>query len=219
MVSNKQFIAPNNQSQEKVQHCQQTDLNVIPGPWGKDTIRTTINEQNHSITTYTRKDHPFHPRKITRKIVKKNEKIYVVTSREGTGLYSRKLESVGGGWGNVDEKLIEKVNEMLSKGNFPCGDNEIQFLYNKRSKRYNFYEVKNEVCSVNTEGCNIDFVFDVMVSNKQFIAPDHQSQEKVQHCQKTDLDLLGPWGTDTIRTTINQQNHSIRTYAKVLFVV
>ena len=58
-----------------------------------------------------------------------------------------------------------------------------------------------------------------MVSNKQFIAPDHQSQEKVQHCQKTDLDLLGPWGTDTIRTTINQQNHSIRTYAKVLFVV
>jgi len=103
---------------------------------------------------------------------------------------------------------------MLSKESFPCDDDEIQVFYDKRSKRYHFYEVKNEVCSVNTEGCNIDFVFDVMVSNKQFIAPGHQSQEKVQHCQQTDLDLPGPWGKDTIRTTINEQNHSVTNYTR-----
>ena len=68
-----------------------------------------------SITNYTRKNHVLHPGKITRKIVKNNEKIYVVTSGEGTGRFPRtnenKSESV---WGDVDEKLIEKVNEMLS---------------------------------------------------------------------------------------------------------
>ena len=210
MVSNKQFIAPSHQSQEKVQHCQQTDLNILPVPSltsfvNIDPIRTTINEQNHSITNYTRKKHFLHPGKITRKIVKNNEKIYVVTSGEGTGNHPEtnesKSESV---WGDVDEKLIEKVNEMLSKGNFPCGDDEIQVFDNKKSEKYHFYEVENEVCSLNTEGCNIDFVFQVMVSNKQFIAPGHQSQEKVQHCQKTDLDLPGPWGIDPIRTTINK---------------
>lgn len=114
MVSNKQFIAPDHQSQEKVQHCQQTDLDLW-GPWGKDTIITTINEQNHSVTNYTRKNHVLHPGKITRKIVKKNKKIYVVTSGEGTGRFPRENENLSESvWGNVDEKLIEKVNEMLS---------------------------------------------------------------------------------------------------------
>ena len=103
---------------------------------------------------------------------------------------------------------------MLSKANFPCGDDEIQVFYNKKSEKYHFYEVENEVCSLNTEGCNIDFVFQVMVSNKQFIAPGHQSQEKVQHCQKKDLDLPGPWGIDPIRTTLNKENHSITNYTR-----
>ncbi|NET29213.1 hypothetical protein [Okeania sp. SIO1I7] len=98
--------------------------------------------------------------------------------------------------------------------NVPCGDDEIQVSYDEKSKKYHSYGVVNKVCSLNTQGCNIDFVFRVMVSNKQFVAPNHESQEKVEHCQTTDLDILGPWGIDTIRTTINQDEYSITNYTR-----
>ncbi|NEO54780.1 MAG: hypothetical protein F6K54_17850 [Okeania sp. SIO3B5] len=98
--------------------------------------------------------------------------------------------------------------------NVPCGDDEIQVSYDEKSENYHFYPVKNEVCSLKTKGCNVDFVFRVMISNKQFIAPDHESQEKVEHCQTTDLDILGPWDIDTIRTTINQDKYYITNYTR-----
>lgn len=52
--------------------------------------------------------------KIIRKIVKKNKKIYVVILGEGIGRFFWENENLFEFvWGNVDEKLIEKVNEML----------------------------------------------------------------------------------------------------------
>ncbi|NEN93433.1 MAG: hypothetical protein F6K48_32950, partial [Okeania sp. SIO3H1] len=99
--------------------------------------------------------------------------------------------------------------------NVPCGDDEIQVSYDEKSKKYHFYGVVNKVCSLNTQGCNIDFVFRVMVSNKQFIAPSHLRQKKVEHCQTTNLYIaMGISSKDTIRTTINKQNHSITNYTR-----
>jgi hypothetical protein len=63
------------------------DVN-IPGPWGKDSVRVSVDRSGFSVTNYTRNDHALRPGKVTRRIVSKNGAIYVVTEGEGTGNFS-----------------------------------------------------------------------------------------------------------------------------------
>ncbi|MEB3342840.1 hypothetical protein [Okeania sp.] len=107
--------------------------------------------------------------------------------------------------------MFRKCNRIT---NAPCGDDEIQVSYDQKSENYHSYKVDNEACFLNTQGYNVNFVFNVMVSNKQFIAPDHESQKKVENCQTTDLNIFGLFGKDTIRTTINKPNNYITNYTR-----
>lgn len=112
MISQVRFITPTENSSQ-VENCMETDVD-IPGPFGVDHVRISVNEKNYSITNYTRKDHVLHPGKVTRTIVEKNEAIYVITEGEGTGdlknLNSWLSDRV---WKPVDNRLREAVEQWL----------------------------------------------------------------------------------------------------------
>ena len=113
MLSQAQIIAPDAGS-EPVTNCKISILN-IPGPFGEDPIRTSVNQSGYSITNYTREDHALHPGRVTRSIVEENNSIIVITFGEGTGVFPGANESRAPGlWGEVDQKLIQEVQSSLN---------------------------------------------------------------------------------------------------------
>jgi hypothetical protein len=108
MTSQVRFITPTENS-APVTDCMIVDVN-IPGPWGKDSVRVSVDRQNLSVTNYTRKDHALSPGKVTRTLVAKNGSIYVVTDGEGTGSFRPLNVSLAQRvWQPVDRALRESV--------------------------------------------------------------------------------------------------------------
>lgn len=114
MISQVRFITPTEDSSQ-VKNCMEVDVD-LPGPWGKDTVRVSVNAANYSVTNYTRKDHLLHPGRVTRTIVEKNGAIYVTTQGEGTGdqkllnkWFSRPI------WVPVDNRLREALQQRPPK--------------------------------------------------------------------------------------------------------
>jgi hypothetical protein len=114
MTSQIQYVVPDTKSTLKVQDCMTFDAN-IPGPFNEDPIRIIVNQDNFSVTNYTRKGHVFHPGKVTRSIVKKGNSIYVLTYGEGNGRIPTLNELVAPRyWKDVDNKLAKAVQLKLS---------------------------------------------------------------------------------------------------------
>ena len=110
MLSQTRFIAPTSET-SRVENCKLTVLN-IPGPFGEDHIRTTINLANYSIRNYTRANHALHPGRVTRTLVESDGRIYVLTYGEGIGSFpSLNSYLAPGTWNDVDRGLIEAVSE------------------------------------------------------------------------------------------------------------
>lgn len=114
MTSQIQYVVPDTKSTLKVKDCMTFDAN-IPGPFNEDPIRIVVNQDNFSVTNYTRKGHVFHPGKVTRSIVKKGNSIYVLTYGEGNGRVPTLNELVAPRyWKDVDNKLAKVVQLKLA---------------------------------------------------------------------------------------------------------
>jgi len=109
---------------------------------------------------------------------------------------------------------VELINVKSEQdAQLPCNDNQIQTSYDTSSDRYHSYKVENEVCSTASPGCTRDLVFTTMVSQVQFIAPTSEATP-VTDCKITILDIPGPFGEDSIRTSVNQNQYSITNYTR-----
>lgn len=109
----------------------------------------------------------------------------------------------------------EQNEEVVASEDYPCDDEELQVNYDSSLPNYHYYDdIENEVCSVSSAGCTVDFVFETMISQVRFIAPTTDVRTPVSNCQINVLNLPGPWGVDSIRTTINSTNRSVTNYTK-----
>lgn len=114
MLGQLQYIAPANNNTLPVTNCMVADADV-PGPFGDDPIRVSVNSNNYSITNYTRKDHSLYPGKVTRTLIKKNSAIYVLTEGEGFGIFPDvSMLAASKIWNSVDKKLAEAVKRNLA---------------------------------------------------------------------------------------------------------
>jgi hypothetical protein len=109
MISQVRYITPTEDT-SPVKHCMKIDVDIIPGPFGSDYVRTVLDFEKFSVTNYTKKDHLLHPGKVTRTIVERGGAIYVETFGEGTGFFGEEnVERANGVWTKVDKRLIEAV--------------------------------------------------------------------------------------------------------------
>ncbi|MEA5470156.1 hypothetical protein [Spirulina sp. 06S082] len=123
MLSQVRFIAPTDQV-TPVQNCKITILD-IPGPFGEDPIRTTVNQNQYSITNYTREDHALHPGIVNRTVIEKDGHIVISTFGEGEGILPTINENQAPDlWGDVDRGLIREVRLRL-----PTCTNKISGAY------------------------------------------------------------------------------------------
>lgn len=106
------------------------------------------------------------------------------------------------------------VPTVLGLEDYPCDDEELQTTYDTSSYNYHHYKIVNEICSLSIAGCTSDFVFSTMISQVRFIAPTTEVTTPVINCQVNDLNIYGPWGVDSIRTTVNPDNRSITNYTR-----
>lgn len=116
MLSNAKYIAPVEFS-KPVKTCMQSTVRIIssyPGSFFEGTILSVVDENAHSVTNFTRKDHPLHPGKVVRTVVKEKKSIIVKTVGDGTGFLPLLNESKAQDlWGNIDNQLKGDFNPKL----------------------------------------------------------------------------------------------------------
>ncbi|NCR66244.1 MAG: hypothetical protein GPJ34_06480 [Microcystis aeruginosa LL11-07] len=96
---------------------------------------------------------------------------------------------------------------LYSEQNHPCDDESIVTSYDGRNPNYHFYVVENVICSKTNADCTKDKVFQVMISQEQFIVPSLLDDKPVKQCRIKTLT-----GGNPIRTTIDQNDYSITNY-------
>jgi len=112
MKSRASYIAPvvPDQHNNPVTNCMLSTVN-IPIPLVGDingTIRTVVDDTAHSITNFTRGDHPLRPGKVIRTVVTENNSVIIQTIGEGSGLFpSVNMSKASQLWSNIDNQLKE----------------------------------------------------------------------------------------------------------------
>lgn len=114
-----------------------------------------------------------------------------------------------------DVILSGQLFSSLNTEIYPCDDEDLQATYDASESSYHSYTTENEICSLSRAGCTSDFVFSTMISQVRLIAPTTDVATPVADCQVNTLNLPGPWGVDSIRTTVNPDGLSITNYTKL----
>jgi hypothetical protein len=118
MLRNTQFIAPTSDI-SIVTNCKLSAVSIPVPLSGTDTVRTSVNSALYSITNYTKPDHIFHPGRVTRTIIERDRKLFIVSFGEGTGIFPKSNEFFASGtwfttgFNDVDKKLIQAVRKTL----------------------------------------------------------------------------------------------------------
>lgn len=93
----------------------------------------------------------------------------------------------------------------------PCEDDEIIGQYDRLDPFYHRYELITDICSISSGGCSRESVFSTMISSARFIAPTSDTHA-VRNCGYTNVNIDLIPGTDTVRTTVDQNGNSITNY-------
>ncbi|MEH1830151.1 MAG: hypothetical protein V7L22_33240 [Nostoc sp.] len=116
MESNAKYIAPVEYS-KPVKTCMLSTVNIPV--LGEGTILSVVDENSHSVTNFTKKDHPLHPGKVVRSVVEENKSVIVKTVGDGTGWFPSLNKSMATDlWRNIDNQLKDHFNSKVKEQNY-----------------------------------------------------------------------------------------------------
>lgn len=107
MLEESCFIAPTS-DRTKVFDCKETRVKV--GLSFFNYIRSTVDRDTLTVTNYTVEDHLLHPGKVARRVLERDDAVYVQTEGQGSGMLPRMNEFFAPlVWQKVDFRLLVRV--------------------------------------------------------------------------------------------------------------